>query len=369
MNQFRDILEQTYVGNTVNDYLWVAGSLLIGGIFLRFFAKRISNLIFNLTVRKAEGIDKEKLYDLISKPLKWLLMLILLFVSTSHLDFPAEWDMPSRKEFGLPMVLHRTYLCFLTAVLTWTGLRFTDFIGVILYARAQRTESKTDDQVVPFLIEIIKILVVTIGVFFALGAVFKVDIGALVAGLGIGGLALALAAKESLENLLASFVIFFDKPFVIGDLVQVNNVTGTVERIGFRSTRIRTLEKSYLTIPNRHMIDNTLDNLSLRTFRRVNFKIGLLYSTTEEQLRSVVRDIQEYIDSHPHTNQEGEIHFAEFGPSSLDVMVLYYIDTMDWRTYLNIKEEINFKIMRIVKQHGADFAFPTQTIHLEKTKS
>jgi len=367
VNRFSDFLEQTYFGNTVNDYLWVVGSLVVGIIFLRFFAKRISNLIFDLTVRKRVGIDKQRLYDLISKPLKWLLMLIFLYISTSHIEYPPEWHMPPRDEFGLTMVLHRTYLCFLAAVLIWAGLRFTDFVGIILYAKAQLTESKTDDQIIPFLVEIIKILVVILGIFSILGAVFKVDIGALVAGLGIGGLALALAAKESLENLLASFVIFFDKPFVIGDLVQVNNIIGTVEKIGFRSTRIRTLEKSYLTIPNRQMIDNTLDNLSLRTFRRVNFNIGLLYSTTEEQLRAIVHDIQEYIDDHPHTNQEGEIHFMEFGPSSLDIMVLYYIDTMDWRTYLNIKEEINFKVMRIVKKHGADFAFPTQTIHLEKS--
>ena len=199
-----------------------------------------------------------------------------------------------------------------------------------------------------------------------MGSVFKVDVGALIAGLGIGGLALALAAKVSLENLLASFVIFFDKPFIIGDLVSVNGVTGVVEKIGFRSTRIRTLEKSYLTMPNRLMIDNVLDNLSQRTFRRVSFNIGVLYGTTEEQLKNIVTAIQKYIDEHPHTNQDGEIHFMEFGASSLDIMVLYYIDTMDWSVFLKIKEEVNFEIMRIVEHHGADFAFPTQTIHLEK---
>lgn len=366
MNRFSDFLERTYVGNTIEDYLWVVGSLLVGTVFLRFFAKRISNLIFNLTVKKAPGVDKEKLYGLIAKPLKWLIALVLLLLCTSHLEFPEEWDMTPKEEFGIAMVLSRGYLTLMAIVVTWVALRLIDFAGVILYAKAQLTESKADDQVIPFLIEIIKIIGVTIGIFFTLGAVFKVDIGALIAGLGIGGLALALAAKESLENLLASFVIFFDKPFVIGDLVKVNNIEGTVEKIGFRSTRIRTLEKSYLTLPNRQMIDNTLDNLSLRTFRRVSFNIGLLYGTTEAQLKGIVKEIQEHIDQHPHTNQEGEIHFTEFAESSLNVMILYYIDTMDWRSYLNIKEEINFTIMAIVKKHGADFAFPTQTVYLEK---
>lgn len=294
-------------------------------------------------------------------------MLLVLFICTSHLDYPESWNIGPKDEFGLRMVLHRSYLTVLISTITWACLRFAEFLGVVLAARAALTESKTDDQVVPFLIEMLKIVIVVFGIFFLMGAVFRVDIGALIAGLGIGGLALALAAKESLENLLASFVIFFDKPFVIGDLVQVNGVVGTVERIGFRSTRIRTLEKSYLTLPNRQMIDNTLDNLSMRTFRRVSFNIGVEYGTSEEQLRNIVKDVQQYIDEHPNTNQDGEIHFMEFGASSLDIMVLYYIDTMEWSVYLKIKEEINFEIMRIVKRHGAEFAFPTQTIHLAKS--
>jgi MscS family membrane protein len=266
----------------------------------------------------------------------------------------------------LRLVLHRTYLAFISIVITWIALRFVSFLGLLLYARAELTDSKSDDQLVPFVTEILKIIVIIFGIFFLMGAVFKIDIAALVAGLGIGGLALALAAKESLENLLASFTIFFDKPFMIGDLITVNGYTGTVEKIGFRSTRIRTLEKSYLTIPNLQMVNDVLDNLSLRTFRRVSFNIGLTYETSETQIKSIVLEIQSFIDQHPNTNQEGEIHFMDFSSSSLDIMVLYFIDTMDYRQYLIIKEEINYEIMRIVKANNASFAFPTQTIQITK---
>ncbi|MEQ9187491.1 MAG: mechanosensitive ion channel family protein [Cryomorphaceae bacterium] len=359
-------LDNIYLGNTVQDYLWVVGALIFGFIFLRFVSHRISDLIFRLIVGSSKAVDNSELYNLLERPLKWLIMLIVLFVGTSHLDYPVGWEMAPKEEFGIRMLTHRLYVSFLIVVITWAVLRITKFFGIILMAKAEMTESKSDDQLIPFLIEIIKVLVIVLGMFIFMGSVFKVDVGALIAGLGIGGLALALAAKESLENLLASFVIFFDKPFVIGDLVTVNGVTGTVEKIGFRSTRIRTLEKSYLTLPNRQMIDNVLDNLSMRTFRRVKFNVGVLYGTTESQLKKVVQDIQKYIDEHPHTNQDGEIHFIEFGASSLDIMVLYYIDTMDWSVFLKIKEEINFEIMRIVEEHGADFAFPTQTIHLAK---
>jgi MscS family membrane protein len=358
-------LSDIYLGNTVKDYLWVVGAIIGGFIFLRFLAHRISNLIFRLLTRNTQGLDKDELYNLIATPLKWLIMLLVIYIGTSHLDYPESWDIAPRDEFGIRMILNRIYVAFLIVVVTWIALKLTRFVGILLFAKAELTESKTDDQIIPFLIEILKIVVITLAFFIFMGSVFKVDIGALIAGLGIGGLALALAAKESLENLLASFVIFFDKPFVVGDLVQVNGIVGVVEKLGFRSTRIRTLEKSYLTLPNRLMIDNVLDNLSMRTFRRVNFNIGVTYDSTEEQLKSIVTDIQKYIDEHPNTNQDGEIHFMEFGASSLDIMVLYFIDTMDWSVYLRIKEEINFEIMRIVQKHGADFAFPTQTIHLE----
>jgi MscS family membrane protein len=363
-----EFLKDIYFGNTVQDYLWVVGWLLFGVILVRFIAHRISNTLFRVIAGKTQGVNKNELYNLLEKPLKWLIMLIILYVCTSHLDYPQEWNLAPKEEFGLRMFLHRSFIAFLIIVITWAALKIIKFLGIILMAKAELTESKSDDQIIPFLMEIIKVVAVTLGTFIFMGSVFKVDVGALIAGLGIGGLALALAAKESLENLLASFVIFFDKPFVIGDLVTVNGVTGSIEKIGFRSTRIRTLEKSYLTLPNRLMIDNVLDNLSLRTFRRVSFKIGVLYGTSEEQLKQIVEEIQNFIDNHPHTNQDGEIHFIEFGASSLDIMVLYYIDTMDWSVFLKIKEEINFEIMRIVQAHGADFAFPTQTIQLEKDK-
>lgn len=361
-----EYLDDIYFGNSVQDYLWVVGAVLFGFIFLRFLAHRISNLIFRLIAGKTQGVDKDELYNLLQAPLKWLIMLVVLFVGTSHLDYPAEWDIAPRDEFGIRMVLSRAYIALIVVTVTWAVLKLVRFLGIILLARAELTESKTDDQIIPFLMEIIKIVVIVMGMFVFMGSVFKVDVGALIAGLGIGGLALALAAKESLENLLASFVIFFDKPFVIGDLVTVNGITGTVEKIGFRSTRIRTLEKSYLTLPNRQMIDNVLDNLSMRTYRRVRFDVGVLYGTSEAQIKNIVKEIQAYIDNHPNTNQDGEIHFIDFGASSLNIMVLYYIDTMDWSVFLRIKEEINYEIMRIVERNNADFAFPTQTIHLAK---
>jgi MscS family membrane protein len=177
-----------------------------------------------------------------------------------------------------------------------------------------------------------------------------------------------MASKESLENLLGSFTIFFDQPFTVGDVVTVGSVTGTVEKVGFRSTRIRTFDKSLVTVPNKKMIDAELDNLGLRPVRRVKFNIGLTYETSAEQIKEIVKEIQEMVNLHEKTNQDGKVRFQEFGSSSLDIMVMYFVNSPRWEDLINVKEDVNYKIMEIVKKHKSDFAFPSSTIYLQKNK-
>ena len=223
-----------------------------------------------------------------------------------------------------------------------------------------------DDQLIPFAIEIGRILVVRFALFFILGNVFDINITALATGLGIGGIAIAMASKESLENLLGSFTIFFDRPFTVGDVVKVGTVTGLVEKVGFRSTRIKTFDKSVVTVPNKKMIDAELDNLGLRPVRRVKFHIGLTYDTSTEQIKNIVSDIQEMINSHDKTNEEGKVRFQEFGASSLDIMILYYVNSPKWEDLIDVKEDVNYKIMDIVKKHNSDFAFPSTSVYLHQ---
>jgi MscS family membrane protein len=202
--------------------------------------------------------------------------------------------------------------------------------------------------------------------FVLLSKIFDVDVTALAAGVGIGGIAIAMASKESLENLLGSFTIFFDKPFLVGDLVSTGNITGTVEKVGFRSTRIRTFDKSIVTVPNKNMISAELDNLGKRKVRRARFYIGLTYDTTSDQMKKVVKEIEKLINEHPRTDQEGRVKFQEFGASSLDIMVLYYVNSTKWDDFIDVKEDINFKIMEIVKNYDCEFAFPSTTVYLQK---
>ncbi|MBA3283827.1 MAG: mechanosensitive ion channel family protein [Nitrosopumilus sp.] len=361
------ILQQEWLGNTIESYLWFIGIILFGFLFLRFITRVLSKLLFKIFKQHSEGVSLENFLTLLRTPVAVFLFLITFLIAAQHLEYPPQWNLEPVENFGLKSFMKSLFQVLLVLSITWIISRLVDFVGLILAYRASLTDSKSDDQLVPFFRDALKIIIIIFGFFFILGAVFNLNIASLIAGLGIGGLAVALAAKESLENLFGSFTIFLDKPFVVGDMVQVGSIIGTVERIGFRSTRLRTLEKSYVTIPNKKMVDSELDNLSLRTFRRARFNFGVTYDTSVEQIKAIVSDIQKFINDHPNTNQDGNVRFLEFGDSSLDIMVQYFVDTMDWNIFIKIKEEINFEIMEIVKKHGSSFAFPSRSVYLEKT--
>ncbi|MBA9078492.1 MULTISPECIES: mechanosensitive ion channel family protein [Rufibacter] len=369
-DQLTDILRLVFLGNTVQQYLIFAGIMLCGFLFKELLSRLLTTILFQaLAKRFSSEVTKEEFKRLLVTPLEVLAFLVFLYMAFDSLNYPPELGLPAKNELGLKRILQRIYGIFLVSSLTWVVMRLVDFFGLIFSKRAARTMSKLDDQLVPFFVDFSKVIVVLFGFFVILGTVFKVNVAGLVAGLGVGGLAIAFAAKESLENLLASFTIFLDHPFVVGDLVQVGEIIGTVEKIGFRSTRIRTMEKSYVTLPNKSMIDKPLDNLTLRTFRRVKFDITLTYNTTSEQIKAIVADIQHLIDEYPRTNQDGRVRFFNLGPHSKDIMVLYFINTIDWDEYIDVKEEINYKIVEVVERHRAEFAFPTQTVYVKQEEA
>ena len=307
---------------------------------------------------------------LLKKPFAFFFLLITVYLAVNKLVFPQEWKLAPADVFGVKMIIHKSFQLSIVLSFTWITLRLVDFLGLIMMYRASLTESKSDDQLVPYLKDAMKIFIIIFSLFFILGAIFNLNITSLIAGLGIGGLAIALAAKESLENLLGSFTIFLDKPFVVGDLVQIGNIRGHVENIGFRSTRLRTLEKSFVTIPNKKMVEAELDNLTLRTQRRVQFSIGLNYQTSPEQIKSIVSEIKNFIHRHPQINEaESRIYLNELGDSSINLLLEYFIKTNIADIFSAVKEEMNFKIIEIVKKCGSDFAFPTRTVYLHQEKT
>jgi len=361
-----EFLLKEILGNTIQDYAWFFGAILVGFIFKKLISKYLSHLLFKVVGKKGEEVGVDKFDALLTKPISFCIMLSVIYLGSTHIQYPTVWNLGAEDELGLKMLINKGFSLIYIYSIFRIFLRLIDYIGLILLKRAEKTASKMDDQLIPFVLEIIKFVVYVFAIFIILGSVLGVNIIALTTGLGIGGLALAMASKESLENLLGSFTIFLDQPFTVGDIVTVGAVTGVVEKVGFRSTRIRTFDKSLVTVPNKKMIDAELDNLGLRPVRRVKFNIGLTYETAPEQIKAIVTDIQEMINLHEKTNQDGRVRFQEFGSSSLDIMVMYFVDSPKWEDLINVKEDVNYKIMEIVKKHNSDFAFPSTTVYLQK---
>lgn len=365
-------LNQIFWGNTFKGYILFVVVLLLCILFKKLFSRLLSRVILMLFGRFGKELNAAVFVDLLIKPVEFFISLWLVYLAVNQLNYPLNESIYTRKSIvdkveiiktiKIIEVIDKLFLLLIIIALFWIALRIIDFIAHVFAYRASLTESKEDDQLVPFVKELVKITTVTIGFFVMLGYVFEINVLTLITGLGIGGIAIALAAKESLENLLGSFTIFVDKPFVVGDFVKVNGVEGTVEKVGFRSTRIRTAEKSLVTMPNKKMIDTPLENMTVRNYRRIKFNIGLTYNTPVEEIITIADKITTYINAHPKTNDDAIVTFENFGTSSLDLQVLYYIEMMDYNPYLKIKEEINFKIIEIVQQSMGDFAFPTQTV-------
>lgn len=364
MNIAAEFLTRIYFGNTVESYLWFLGILFFGLIFLRFISKVLSRLLFKLFKKFASEVKGEKFVELLLKPIELLLTVSIIYIAINHLNYPLQETLFNRKNSAILYIdiIDKLFLFFVIISFNWIVLRIIDFIALVMAFKASLTESKSDDQLVPFVRELFKILAIIVGVFVVLGMVFEINVLTLITGLGIGGIAIALAAKDSLENLFGSFTIFLDKPFVVGDLVKVDGIEGTIEKVGFRSTQIRSMDKSIITVPNKKMIDNALENLTLRNFRRVKFTLALTYETTPEQLKLITNDINNLINKHQNINEESIAIFEEFGEYSINLMVLYFIEMMEYFDYLKIKEDLNYQITQIIYKHGSNFAFPTRTI-------
>lgn len=365
-NQLEQFLNQRVLGNKVENILWFAGILLFGLLLRKVFALLLSKILFRLIKKESENLPLTDFLKLLRRPVEMLILLIIVYTAFSVLRYPPQWHLVPSSRFGLRMIVLKLYQVLMIISMTWIVMNALSFFILVLGRRASsRVSPLLNEQLLPFLKEVVKVFLVIFSFIIALKVIFRLDVGSIIAGLGIGGLAVALAAKESLENLFASFTIFLDRPFIAGDMVQVGNIQGTIEKVGFRSTRIRTLDKSFLTVPNKMMIDQALDNLTQRKLRRARFMVNLTYDTTSEQIKAICEDIRELLANHEMTKAEKSfVWFSEFGESSLNILILYFASTPDWAEFNAVKEEVNFKIIQAVEKHGATFAFPTRTLHI-----
>ncbi len=246
----------------------------------------------------------------------------------------------------------------------WAAYRVVDIFAVWLRARAALTDNKLDDVLVPLITRSLKIFVTVVGLVF-IADNLDIDITGLLAGLGLGGLAFALAAKDMVQNLFGSVTVLLDRTFTVGDWIVLDDVEGTVEHMGFRSTRIRTFYNSLVTIPNSRFITAKVDNMGARRYRRYKAHFGLTYDTPPERVEAFCEALRELVREHPYMRKDYfHIYLNDLGDSALSVLIYVFWETPDWATELRERHRFLLDSLRVAQELGVEFAFPTQTLYL-----
>jgi len=260
--------------------------------------------------------------------------------------------------------IDRFFLAILTLLIIYLLAKAIDAMVAILKVRAAKTPSPLDDQLVPLGGKVIKGFIWAIGLLLFLQNVLDYNISSLIAGLGVGGLAIAFAAQDTIANIFGAVMIFVDRPFKVGDAVSMEGYEGAIETIGLRSTRVRTWDGTLVVIPNRTVAAANITNLAARPTRRTNFTIGLVYDTPTEKLERALSILRKILSEHPATAQS-RAYFNRFGDFSLNILVQHWCKEMDYEVYLRALEEMNLAIKRQFEEEGIEFAFPTQTIEMK----
>jgi MscS family membrane protein len=348
-----DFLEQIWLDNPVKDYLAVGGTILFIIILKRLISRYVAGLMFKLVNRIWKDVDKKSFISLLIQPLGFFLLILVSIISLHRLVFPERLNVEVYS-YSVKQIVHTVATIILISSFIWLLLRIIDFIATILEKKANLTADQSDNQLIVFFRDFFKVILGIIGIMMVLNYAFHLNVGSLITGLSIVGAGIALALRESLENLIASFIIFFDKPFTTGDLVKVNAITGTVERIGLRSTRIRSDQKTYVTVPNKQMVDSVLDNLSLRTQRRADMRLELGLTTPVASLQELVNGLEKLLNKKEIENHH--VHISEIASNAIILLCDYYTAPLTVVEFNSIKQEVNLKSLELLESLGIELA-------------
>jgi MscS family membrane protein len=279
--------------------------------------------------------------------------LFATIISLHKLKFPRLWN-EEVYWFTVKDVFHAVATIILLGSFIWLLLRVIDFIATILEQKANLTADQTDNQLIVFFRDFLKVIIGISGLLMILHFAFNFDVSSLLTGLSIVGAAIALSLRESLENLIASFIIFFDRPFTTGDTVKVQNITGTVEKIGLRSTRIRTDQKTFVTVPNKQMVDTILDNLSLRTQRKGELRLEISLETNSQTLQDLMKGIREILSAKGVT--DSEVHLESITGKAFLVYGDYFTPPVAMSEYNKIKNDINTDVIKLMESKNIQIA-------------
>jgi MscS family membrane protein len=328
---------------------WAFGSLL----------SRASRFLLGRIAARTEPPWDDELVKRMGAPITaaWTVIVAWLLLPALGLTLEARASVHSALRGGFFLVVF------------WAVARSINIAAQIIGQSPWAQSSPASRTLLPLGARVLQLLLLAIAVV-ALLSDLGYPVASLLAGLGIGGIAMALAAQKTVENLFGAFSIGADQPFREGDFVKIEDFVGTVEKVGLRSTRVRTLDRTLISIPNGKLAEMRIESYSARDRFRLSTVIGLTYDTSADRVRRAVEGFERVLREHPKTWQESIIvRFKEFGASSLNIEVMAWFEVTDWNEFQIVRQEILFQFMTVVEQVGSSFAFPTRTVHLVSSKT
>ena len=351
---FRDFSEITVGGEPITHIAWCIAIIVFALLLKKPLANWLTLLVGTVANRFCDRKYGVTFKELLQRPLELLLTTILFYVALNQLTVLLNIGIFSRvneagrARYAIHLIdaIDKVFLLFTIVFVTLVISRIADFIFHILIDRAFEADNREREQLLPLVKEVAKILLWAIGIFWVLGSVFSVNIPALITGLGIGGVAIALAAKESVENFFASFTILTDKPFRTGDSIRLGNFEGKVEKVGFRSTRLRSAGGSMYIIPNKNLIGDNLENQTERSSRQMKLAINLPYGVPYENVEKIIAAVKELLKQDDLVYDNFEVTLEAFNEAAFMINVIYNLpDPLPaGRTLAEVKQGINMKI-------------------------
>lgn len=354
---FPESARQRFLGLAAWQWLGIL-LLSVGAWLIHLFMSRLFRPVIRLLAksRYSQPLEDKSMIWKAARLASFVVLLILLKSLLPVLQLPVEVMVWLINGLEIAIVF----------MVVWLALSIIDIFMVYAFRFAESTEQKLDEQLLPILRRMLKIVVVIGGIVYIL-RLLDVNVTALIAGVSIGGLALALAAQDTVKNLIGSAMIFFDRPFQIGDWVVFDNIEGSIREVGFRSTRIELIDNSIVTVPNNQIASAAVTNMGIRQFRLVKLMLGVTYDTPPVLLEKFIESLRRLIAKHPSTRKDNYlVHFHSFGDSSLNIYFRTHIQVATFQEELQEREKLAFGILRLANDLGVRFAFPTQTLFVEE---
>lgn len=350
-------LQKTVLDNTLGSLLWSLVVIVVVVILRNYLSRIIASLAFRVFRRRNPRVEEKDFVALVMKPLGVFLSFLVFVAAIDSLRYPSVLNVPIHfLHTDMASVMAGLKMMILTGCFFWVVLRLVDFITLVFSLRTQVT-GPSGTQILFFFRDFIKAIVILIAVVVIMKFLVGKDWTAkLVGAMGIGAAALALAAKETIENLIGSFIILIDKPFHIGDAVNVSGVSGVVEKIGLRSTRIRSDAKTYVTLPNKMIVDNIVDDITLMTQRRVLLKLELDSSADSGKVMRLLEDIERLLKQDAQVIDNFTLNLNDISSHAFVIQVIYFTSVTDWQAFTAHKQQIILGIIRAIESAGVKLA-------------